>query len=173
MNSSNQLRHLVRLLIFINIAIPHPSHSRSKLYDHKSTRLLPVSGLLMAVLLLKMTMPTVGKSKCLHCQMCHVFMAWETPGHLASWSIFCGKWGQGSKIHKTRTLQGKLEQIGCLLWRYICGNNRESAQASSAVAVTIVEITIYTEMSNCIVIVTVILWFVIVSATWNENVEWK
>jgi len=39
MNRSNQLRRLVCLLIFIDIAIPHPSHSQSKLYNHKSTHL--------------------------------------------------------------------------------------------------------------------------------------
>jgi hypothetical protein len=39
MNGSNQLRHLVSLLIFIDIAIPRSSHSQSTLYIHKSAHL--------------------------------------------------------------------------------------------------------------------------------------
>ena len=97
MNSSNQLRHWVHLLIFIDIAIPHPSHSQSKLYNHKSTHL---SFLLVGCWWLSFScrwLPAVGNSECLHSQKCHVFMAWETPGqHCASWSKFSGKQGQSS-----------------------------------------------------------------------------
>jgi len=157
--------HLVRLLIFIDIAIPHLSHSESKLCNLKSAHL---SFLLVGCWWLSCScrwLPTVGKSKCLHCQMCHVFVAWETPGHLAFWSKFCGKQGHSSlKYIKPELCRENLGKWGACC-RGIYVEITESAQASSAVAVATVEITIYTEMNSCIVTVNVILWFLIVSAT--------
>lgn len=70
---------------------------------------------------------------------------------------FVGNGDRALKYIKPELCRENWSKLDACSGGILCGNNRESAQASSAVAVTIVEITIYTEMSNCIVIVTVIL----------------
>ena len=45
---------------------------------------------------------------CTRCHKCHIFMTWINPGHMVSWTKFCGTWGQNTfKTHKTRTMPGK------------------------------------------------------------------
>jgi len=85
-NNNKQTQTLSSLLILLHISVPHPSQSHSTLYNHRSTPLLlplpflPVSGRLMAVLLLQMFLPPPESQRFVHIVRTVVLAAvWTTP----------------------------------------------------------------------------------------------
>ena len=95
------------------MSTPHHSLPQSTPYSHQSTRLplpllvLPVSSQLMAVLLLQMFSPTVGKSKCSYelSEMSHFYDFWKKSG--VQNRILLDTETQLLKLHTTGTVPGK------------------------------------------------------------------